>query len=539
MLRAVVLVVLLTVAALVWVGVRGAMAVSTLVGAQPALQDVSTSLASRPTTTVLTSVETVQAATARARALVSDPVWTLVQRAPVLGPQLEVVRGAVTAADVLAADALGPTVALAGTVRTGPFADPGAGYAALLEASEIESELDAVADAVLAARTHVAGVSTDLALPGVSGQLDAALVALDELADVAAVVGPGIRAVLAVAGQDPGATAVVVLDPQARPLGGTVERVLLLETAAGEVVRVTPLDPAAVAAAAQASPAFAAAAAAEAELLADRPAELSALTSTAGAGAAIHDGVVAVSGTAPRGVLLVTPEGLASLGGDAAAGVVGDLAAAPPEGRAAVLDGTVDVVVRSTLGLRGEGSDLARAIRAAVVTGGLRAWFADPALQAEIAGTRAGGALPSTTPGGVPVTVALDVPAGTTGPVVTGLRASAGTCGALWWRRAEAVVAADLDWPSAVASDAAAGPGARLLISVPDDAVVVAVSDGATAVEHAVRETDGRSVVVVAPPVGSAVIEVRLRGRGADADQVAVTARGAVPSATATTLTCS
>lgn len=537
LLRSLLLAVVLVVAALAWVGVRGAMAVSALLDAQPALQDVATSLASSPTPTVLTSVEEVQGATARARALVSDPVWSLVQGVPVLGPQLEAVRGAVTAADVLAADALHPAVTLAGTVRTGPFGE-GEGYAALVAASEVEGELEAVALAVLEARSHVAGVTADVAVPGLSSQVADALSALDELADIAAVVSPGLRGLLVVAGQDPGATAVVVLAPDARPLGGAVERVLLVEAAGGEVERMTPLDPAAVVAAAQASPAFAAAAQAEQALLAGRPAELASLTSTAGAGAALHDGVAAVTGTAPRAVLFLTPAGLDALGG-ARQPLTDVLAGVAAEERAAVLDAAADAAVRSSLALRGEAQGVARAIRGAVLSGGLRVWFADAALQAEVATTRAGGALPSTTTGGVPVTLTLDAPG--PGPVVSAVRAGAGSCGALWWRRAEAVVAADLDWsPYAVPADVPAdAPVPRVLLGLPRDAVVVSVTDGSSGLRRAVHEVDGRRTVVAETPAGTGTVEVRLRGRGDDADRVTVTPRGAVPPASLREPVCS
>lgn len=548
-LRAAWTIVLVLVVSLIWVGVRGAMAVNTLLGATPAFNDVTTAMTDGPTPTVIASVAEIQAAVHRAHGLAGDPVWTGLQHLPVLGDRLVSVRSALSAADILATDGLGPVVALSQTVSFGPYAPGGAGFARLVQASELDDDLTEIADALVRARAELNGVSTDLVVPLLSEPFAAAVQTLDEAADVASALTGGVDGLLELSGyRAPTATVVALLDTDAsRPLGGRVERVYLVGVEDGRVQAFAALDPAAVLAAAAASPEFAAAAAGpQSALLADRPADVSQLASTPDAAASLRASVAAGTGVDARAVVLLTADGVDALTGGlvepaadgatpAGPSLADALDAAAPEQHAGLIDAAVETAVRTVLGLTPRADRLALAVRGAVVGGGLRVWFADAAIQGELAGTRGAGALPATTGQGIPVTVTLDTGGAPAALTATRLTVSAGTCGVLWAARPGLTLDLALaPFDPSSAAEQAVDPAARIvprvLVGLPPDATVQSVTDpGGDPLGHSELAIGGSRVLVVETAAATTGVRVAVVGRADQGGGLTAVTRGGVP----------
>lgn len=534
--RSVVTVLLLALALAGWLGVRAAMAVSTLVGARPALQDVTGALSGGDRDTVLRSADEVRAAVGRAHDLVDEPVWRTAEHLPWLGSRLHAVRAAAEAADILATDALGPAVALADTLWFGPY-DEGDGFTELLQATELRGDVETVADAVVRADAAVDGVTTDLVVPELSAAFAQGLAALEEAADVAVGLGPGLDVMLDVTGYpEETTTAVVVLDDRVpRPLGGEIERVYLLPVERGTVQRMTVLDVPAVRAAAAASPAFTGAAAGPQAALLAAP-DVTRLSVAADAGAALADGVAAVAGAAPRTVVLVTPEGLdlvhAPAAGDTGAVLSEALAAAPAEQRGALLDEGVRTALHDVLALRAAADETALAVGDAVVSGELRVWSADRRLQEDLASMRGGGGLPGGSD--LTVTVTADDAGAPRLLAPQRLTTATGQCGALWTRRAEAVLTVTMvDVPEA--PEGAVPP--RLLLGLPRGAAVLGVEGPGGAVPHELLDLGGHRLLVVAPAAAGDV-SVRLAGGRHSLESLDVVTRGGVPTAEEGSFSC-
>ncbi|WP_413451028.1 hypothetical protein AA0Y32_00970 [Georgenia phoenicis] len=534
--RSVVAALLLALAMVGWLGVRAAMAVSALVGARPALQDVTGALAGGDRDTVLRSADEVRAAVGRAHDLVDEPVWRTAEHLPWIGTRLHAVRATAQAADILATDALGPVVTLADTLWFGPY-DEGDGFTELLQATELRGDVETVADAVVRADAAVAGVTTDLVVPELSAAFAQGLAALEQAADVAVGLGPGLDVMLDISGYpEETTTAVVVLDDSAaRPLGGEIERVYLLPVERGTVQRMTVLDVPAVRAAAAAGPTFTAAAAGPQAALLTTP-DVTRLGAAADAGAALADGVAAVAGVTPRTVVLVTPEGLdlvhAPAAGDAGASLAQTVADAPPEQRGALLDEGVRTVVHDVLALRAAADATALAVGDAVVSGELRVWSADRGLQEDLAPMRGGGGLP----GGpdLTVTVTADDAGAPSGLAPQHVTTATGQCGALWTRRSEAVLTVAMaDVPDA--PEGAAPP--RLLVGLPRGATVLGVEGPDGALPHEVLDLPGQQLLAVTP-AGAGEVSVRLAGGTRSLEGVDVVTRGGLPAAEEGSFTC-
>ncbi|WP_066581824.1 hypothetical protein [Cellulomonas timonensis] len=545
---------------LVWVGVRGALAVSAVMDAAPAIADVATTLSDGPTPQVLESVDDVRAAVDRARAHVGDPVWTAAQHLPVIGERLESIRAAVTAADILSDDALGPVVALSQFVSFGPFDEDGEGFTSLVEAGELDDDLTHIADAVLRAHAELDGISTDLFVPIASDPFAEAVAHMEDAADVASVLSPAVQAMLVLNGYGRDtATLVVFLDDRsARPLGGTVERIMEVHATNGRVTSVEAVDATAVMAAANASEAMTTAAAgAQAPLLTDRPSDVAQLATTADAAAALRAGVAAALGRDAGAVVFLTSTGVDALAqaqpqavaeepdAPAAPGLTAALTAAAPEARAELIDAAAASSVVDVLGLTARADLLALAVRDAVVGGGLRLWFAASDVQAPLAASRGGGGLPATTSQGTPVTVTADSGGSPSTPTVGTVSQASGTCGAPWSKRPESEVRVELV-PSAPGTDPAPAVAPRILVGMPRDARVSGITDarGSTLASR-VLDLDSQRVLLVetaqpgAGPAGVTELRVRVAGRAGQAPRLDVVVRGGAPAPDQGTFSCS
>jgi hypothetical protein len=114
---------LLAVAAIGWVGVRGAIAADYLRSAKNSAAEVSKSL-SDPVVAADAIAEAAEKA-AVAHALTSDPVWRVVELTPWVGPQLVAVSTVAASADEIASDALGPLAEVASTLSPEMFRPKG------------------------------------------------------------------------------------------------------------------------------------------------------------------------------------------------------------------------------------------------------------------------------------------------------------------------------------------------------------------------------------------------------------------------------
>jgi hypothetical protein len=106
--------VLLAIAALVWLGVRGALAANHLLAARSDAQQV-VELVDDPAAAA-DAIAKVANETSAARELTSDPVWATAEFVPWLGPQLAAVSTMAEAADDVAGDALTPLTSVASTL---------------------------------------------------------------------------------------------------------------------------------------------------------------------------------------------------------------------------------------------------------------------------------------------------------------------------------------------------------------------------------------------------------------------------------------
>ncbi|MFG6503164.1 DUF4012 domain-containing protein [Microbacterium sp. P05] len=97
---------LLTVLAAAWIGVRGFLAYGHLTAAQDAAAEVTESL--DDPAAAATAIDRISADTAAARALTSDPIWQGAESVPWIGPQLSAVATVTAAVDDVAGSALRP-----------------------------------------------------------------------------------------------------------------------------------------------------------------------------------------------------------------------------------------------------------------------------------------------------------------------------------------------------------------------------------------------------------------------------------------------
>ncbi|NNH04309.1 DUF4012 domain-containing protein [Microbacterium ulmi] len=104
---------LLTVAAGVWVGIRGFLAYGHLLDAQRAAAAIQSQLDDPAVAS--TAIADIAAETSAARSLTSDPVWRVAEGAPWIGPQLAAVSTVAASVDDVAGSALTPLAEVAST----------------------------------------------------------------------------------------------------------------------------------------------------------------------------------------------------------------------------------------------------------------------------------------------------------------------------------------------------------------------------------------------------------------------------------------
>ena len=144
--------ILLAIAALVWLGVRGALAANHLLAARSDAQQV-VELIDDPAAAA-GAIAKVSHETSAARALTSDPVWATAELVPWLGPQLAAVSTMADAADAVASDALTPLTTVASTLTPAAM-KPADGRIELSTFIGVQDAATAAADGIGAAADSV------------------------------------------------------------------------------------------------------------------------------------------------------------------------------------------------------------------------------------------------------------------------------------------------------------------------------------------------------------------------------------------------
>ncbi|KAF2414833.1 peptide synthetase [Microbacterium sp. B35-04] len=169
-----------------WVGIRGALAYSHLRDAQQTAAAVRESLADPATASA--AITSLAADTGAAHALTSDPVWSLAEGVPWVGPQLAAVATVAESLDGVASTALRPLSEVAGTFQVDALRPQG-GRLDLAPLQQISGAAETATDGVGAAAASVSAIDrTALVAPvrtavdEVDGLLTEAGTATDALA---------------------------------------------------------------------------------------------------------------------------------------------------------------------------------------------------------------------------------------------------------------------------------------------------------------------------------------------------------------------
>jgi hypothetical protein len=168
--RAVIVVVVVVLAGLIWVGVRGGMAANASVVGASAASNLQSQLEGSTTMSAAEiddAIDTVQHSAASAKQLTSDVVWRAMEFFPFLGSNLSTARQSFDALDVVASDALAPLVDLSSVVgRDALSGGPSPDRLAKLALGA--DDLGTVDNALQAGAQRIASVDTTFNLPIVS-----------------------------------------------------------------------------------------------------------------------------------------------------------------------------------------------------------------------------------------------------------------------------------------------------------------------------------------------------------------------------------
>ncbi|WP_344753832.1 DUF4012 domain-containing protein [Gryllotalpicola koreensis] len=214
-------VLLVLVAALAWVGVRGVLAADQLRRALPIASSIQTAVLSGDSGTAATEAAELRTRADKAHALTSDPVWAVMAKTPWLGPNLRALGGVSASAASVTDNGLDAITSLAGKIGADSF-KPKNGA---LDVAPLASAAPALAKANAAAQAAektAAGVSTH----GVIGPLASAVTQYkDKIGEVSTFTDAASRAAALLPGMlgqsGPRSYLVLVLNnAELRSLGG-------------------------------------------------------------------------------------------------------------------------------------------------------------------------------------------------------------------------------------------------------------------------------------------------------------------------------
>lgn len=165
--------VLLTILVLgtVWVTVRGLMAREQLLGAYPTAVSIRASILSGDLDKVDDEVGSLQARSAEAASLTSDPIWRAMEFLPLFGDNLRVIRQAAEVAHEVSATALPPLTDLANEVTLADLV-PIDGAFDLTAFAVAAPALAEARDAVTTAAEHASDIDTSTSLPPIADAVD-------------------------------------------------------------------------------------------------------------------------------------------------------------------------------------------------------------------------------------------------------------------------------------------------------------------------------------------------------------------------------
>ncbi|BDV29758.1 DUF4012 domain-containing protein [Microbacterium terricola] len=221
-----------SIAALAWIGTRGAAAYGHLRAAETTVHAVIDDLSDPTSAAGL--IDDLAADTGAAHDLTSDPIWAAAERVPWLGPQLEAVSTIAAAADDIATTALPPLADVASSFSLDDFRPAGGAIdTALFESIAEPARIGA--DSVAAAAASVGHLDGNLllgpvrdAVDEVSGLLDSSATATDALARATELLPPML-------GADGPRDYLIIFQNNAewRSLGGLVGAMALIHTSDG------------------------------------------------------------------------------------------------------------------------------------------------------------------------------------------------------------------------------------------------------------------------------------------------------------------
>lgn len=231
----VVVVLVIVVAAVVWVGVRGLLARDALERAQSLVGDLQEQVLADPPG-ALQLVAEIRQETADARALTSDPVWRTAEATPVFGTNLTAVRQLATAVDRVALGALEPLAQVASTLDISAL-QPVDGRINL-EPIAAASGSVAIADAVItAAAADVARIDTSGTLGFVSSARTQLAELLGKAAELTGTARTVTRLVPPMLGAEGARNYILMFqnNAEARPLGGNPAALILVRIENGAI----------------------------------------------------------------------------------------------------------------------------------------------------------------------------------------------------------------------------------------------------------------------------------------------------------------
>jgi hypothetical protein len=175
--------VVLLLAAVLWIVVRGLIARDALTGAVPLVQHAREAILDGDSETALDDLDEVQRRAATAAALTSDPVWRAAEIVPFAGQNLIAFREAATVIDDVARDALPPLAELATDLDFTTFVpvDGALDAQPIIDARPL---LEQSAAAMERAATAAAAIRTDNTVPQIGEAVDQLVDLVDETTDL-------------------------------------------------------------------------------------------------------------------------------------------------------------------------------------------------------------------------------------------------------------------------------------------------------------------------------------------------------------------
>lgn len=219
-----------------WVVARGLIARDQLTGAVPLVEQLRTKIVAGDTDGLEPIADDLQARTASAAALTSDPVWRALEVVPLLGPNLTAFREAAHAVETVTAGALPPLISLAGELDFGRFV-PRDGVIDTAPIAALQPALAEAGAAVEAAAAEAAGIRTAGTVPQI-GEAVAQLV--DVVTEASGLIGGAnglVQVLPEMLGADGPRTTLLLVQNNAelRATGGIPGAIIELRTDGGRI----------------------------------------------------------------------------------------------------------------------------------------------------------------------------------------------------------------------------------------------------------------------------------------------------------------